>query len=71
MKNVSLVQPSPLGYKASNLPRSSSFRHLSQPLSAVPEPARCTAFAAPGASPGVLGMKGGVAGHLLTERITV
>jgi hypothetical protein len=50
--------PSPSGYEASNLRLSSS-----QPFSAESEPAQHTAYVAPGASPGVLGTKGGVAGH--------
>ena len=52
--------------RASHL-RRSSFQQLPQPLSAASEPPPHTAFAAPGASPGVLGRKGGVAGHCSQE----
>jgi hypothetical protein len=58
MKMHGSCDPSPSGYKASKLRLSSS-----QPFSAESEPAQHTAFAAPGASLGVLGTKGGVAGH--------
>ena len=48
--------------RASHL-RRSFFQQLSQPLSAASDPPQRTASAAPGASPGVLGMKGDAAGH--------
>jgi hypothetical protein len=59
---AAIIDPNWYPNQASHL-RRSYFQHLSQPPSAASAPAGKSAFAAPGASPGVLGTKGGVVGH--------